>query len=55
MFQLLLTIGLVLAAVIGLYHAHSVDAAAAAVRHLPGEEQQRLLFAVKEHARRTIF
>jgi len=55
MFQLLLTIGLVLAAVIGLYQAHSVDAAAAAVAHLPGEEQQRLLFAVKDHAWRTIF
>jgi MFS family permease len=55
MFQLLLTIGLVLAAVIGLYHAHNVDVAATAVRHLPGEEQQRLLFAVKDHAWRTIF
>ena len=55
MFQLLLTIGLVLAAVIGLYHAHSVDAATTAVAHLPGEEQQRLLFAVKDHAWRTIF
>lgn len=55
MFQLLLTIGLVLAAVIGLYHAHAVDAATAAVRHLPGVEQQRLLFDVKDHAWRTIF
>jgi SP family myo-inositol transporter-like MFS transporter 13 len=55
MFQLLLTIGLVLAAVIGLYHAHSVDVATAAVAHLPGEEQQRLLYAVKDHAWRTIF
>lgn len=55
MFQLLLTIGLVLAAVIGLYHAHSVDAATTAVAHLPGEEQQRLLFEVKDHAWRTIF
>jgi MFS family permease len=55
MFQLLLTIGLVLAAVIGLYHAHSVDAATAAVAHLPGEEQQRLLYTVKDHAWRTIF
>lgn len=55
MFQLLLTIGLVLAAVIGLYHAHAVDAATAAVRHLPGAEQQRLLFDVKDHAWRTIF
>ncbi|MGX9190399.1 MFS transporter [Stenotrophomonas sp. Ker107b] len=55
MFQLLLTIGLVLAAVIGLYHAHAVDAATAAVRHLPGADQQRLLFDVKDHAWRTIF
>ncbi len=55
MFQLLLTIGLVLAAVIGLYHAHAVDAATAAVRHLPGAEQQRLLFDIKDHAWRTIF
>ena len=55
MFQLLLTIGLVLAAVIGLYHAHAVDAASEAVRHLPGAEQQRLLFDVKDHAWRTIF
>lgn len=55
MFQLLLTIGLVLAAVIGLYHAHAVDAAAEAVRHLPAVEQQRLLFGVKDHAWRTIF
>ncbi|MGH8088633.1 MAG: MFS transporter, partial [Stenotrophomonas sp.] len=55
MFQLLLTIGLVLAAVIGLYHAHSVDVATAAVAHLPGEEQQRLLYTVKDHAWRTIF
>lgn len=55
MFQLLLTIGLVLAAVIGLYHAHTVDAATASVQHLAGEEQQRILFAVKDHAWRTIF
>lgn len=55
MFQLLLTIGLVLAALIGLYHAHAVDAATEAVRHLPAAEQQHLLFAVKDHAWRTIF
>ncbi|WP_313245070.1 MFS transporter [Stenotrophomonas rhizophila] len=55
MFQLLLTIGLVLAAVIGLYHAHAVDAATEAVRQLPVAEQQRLLFDVKDHAWRTIF
>ncbi|HEY0662923.1 MAG TPA: MFS transporter [Lysobacter sp.] len=55
MFQLLLTIGLVLAAVIGLYQAHAVDAATASVAHLAADEQQRLLFAVKDHAWRTIF
>ena len=55
MFQLLLTIGLVLAAVIGLYHAHAVDIAAASVQQLAAEEQQRVLFAVKDHAWRTIF
>lgn len=55
MFQLLLTVGLVLAAVIGLYHAHAVDAAAASVQSLAAAEQQRVLFAVKDHAWRTIF
>ncbi|MFC3549479.1 MFS transporter [Lysobacter cavernae] len=55
MFQLLLTVGLLLAALIGLYHAHAVDAASAAVQHLSGEEQGRLLFDVKDHAWRTIF
>lgn len=55
MFQLLLTIGLVLAAVIGLHQAHAVDAAAASVRHLGAEEQKTLLFAAKDHAWRTIF
>jgi len=55
MFQLLLTIGLVLAAVIGLYQAHAVDAAVEAVRGLPATEQQRLLFDIKDHAWRTIF
>ena len=55
MFQLLLTIGLVLAAVIGLYHAHAVDAAAEAVRSLPVAQQAQELFTVKDHAWRTIF
>ncbi|HZX76514.1 MFS transporter [Lysobacter sp.] len=55
MFQLLLTVGLVLAAVIGLYQAHSVDAAAAAVQSLGADEQRRVLFEVKDHAWRTIF
>lgn len=55
MFQLLLTVGLVLAAVIGLYQAHSVDAATAAVQTLSADEQRRVLFDVKDHAWRTIF
>ncbi len=55
MFQLLLTVGLVLAALIGLYHAHAVDAAAQAVSALPAERQAQELFAVKDHAWRTIF
>ncbi|KRA17392.1 MFS transporter [Lysobacter sp. Root604] len=55
MFQLLLTVGLVLAAAIGLYHAHAVDAATASVQSLAAAEQQRVLFAVKDHAWRTIF
>ena len=55
MFQLLLTIGLVLAALIGLYHAHVVDAAAEAVRSLPLAQQAQELFTVKDQAWRTIF
>ncbi len=55
MFQLLLTIGLVLAAVIGLYHAHAVEAAADAARALPPAQQAQALFAAKDHAWRTIF
>lgn len=55
MFQLLLTIGLVAAALIGLYQAHVVDAATDSVQRLPDAQQQRLLFEVKDHAWRTIF
>jgi MFS family permease len=55
MFQLLLTIGLVLAALIGLYQAHAVDDATRAVGHLPLAQQAQELFAVKDHAWRTIF
>jgi MFS family permease len=55
MFQLLLTIGLVLAALIGLYQAHAVDDATHAVSHLPLAQQAQELFAVKDHAWRTIF
>lgn len=55
MFQLLLTIGLVVAAVIGLYQAHVVDAATESVRQLADAEQQRILYEVKDRAWRTIF
>ncbi|AWH34812.1 MFS transporter [Stenotrophomonas sp. SAU14A_NAIMI4_8] len=55
MFQLLLTIGLVLAALIGLYQAHAVDAATEAARRLPDAQQAQALFAAKDHAWRTIF
>ena len=55
MFQLLLTIGLVVAAVIGLYQAHVVDAATESVRQLADAEQQRILYQVKDNAWRTIF
>ncbi len=55
MFQLLLTIGLVLAALIGLYQAHAVDAVTEAARRLPDAQQAQALFAAKDHAWRTIF
>ncbi|RDZ27282.1 MFS transporter [Lysobacter silvisoli] len=55
MFQLLLTTGLLLAALIGLYHAQAVDAAAASAQSLSAQEQSRVLFAAKDHAWRTIF
>ncbi|MCD9087612.1 MFS transporter [Stenotrophomonas sp. SY1] len=55
MFQLLLTIGLVLAALIGLYHAHAVDAASDSVRNLPLVQQAQQMFEVKDSAWRTIF
>ena len=55
MFQLLLTVGLVLAALIGLYQAHVVDAATGSVRQLAEAEQQRVLYEVKDRAWRTIF
>lgn len=55
MFQLLLTIGLLLAALIGLYHAHAVDAAATAAQHLSDEARRDVLFKAQDHAWRTIF
>lgn len=56
MFQLLLTVGLVVAALIGLYQAQSVEAASAAARLLTdATAQQNALFAAKDHAWRSIF
>lgn len=55
MFQLLLTVGLVAAALIGLYQARVVDAAVVGVQQLAPAEQDAVLFAVRDHAWRTIF
>ncbi len=55
-FQLLLTIGLVVAALIGLYQARSVDQAAVAARALPDAAAQAAhLFAARDAAWRQIF
>ncbi|WP_249937175.1 MFS transporter [Roseateles sp. DAIF2] len=48
MFQLLLTVGLVVAALIGLYQSQAVEAAAASL-------QPEALYAAKDHAWRSIF
>ncbi len=55
LFQLLLTVGLVAAAVIGLMQAHSVETATAAARHLAEGERAAAVFAAKDHAWRSIF
>jgi MFS family permease len=55
LFQLLLTIGLVAAAVIGLMQAHSVETATAAAQHLAEGERTAAVFAAKDHAWRSIF
>jgi MFS family permease len=55
LFQLLLTIGLVAAAVIGLMQANSVEAATAAAQHLAEAERTAAVFAAKDHAWRSIF
>lgn len=56
MFQLLLTVGLVVAALIGLYQAQSVESASAAAKLLTDSAaQQNALFAAKDHAWRSIF
>ncbi|AXA92971.1 MFS transporter [Massilia sp. YMA4] len=55
LFQLLLTIGLVAAAVIGLLQARTVDAAAAAAQALSEAARVEALFAARDHAWRSIF
>jgi MFS transporter, SP family, solute carrier family 2 (myo-inositol transporter), member 13 len=55
MFQLLLTLGLVVAALIGLYQAHTVESIAQASQSLGDEAQRDALFAAKDQAWRSIF
>jgi MFS family permease len=55
LFQLLLTIGLVAAALIGLFQAQSVETATAAAQSLSGIERAATVFAAKDHAWRSIF
>jgi MFS family permease len=55
LFQLLLTIGLVAAAVIGLLQAHSVESATAVAQHLGEDQRASAVFAAKDHAWRSIF
>jgi MFS family permease len=55
LFQLLLTIGLVAAALIGLLQAQSVETATAAAQSLSEIERGAALFAAKDHAWRSIF
>ncbi|MGH8853034.1 MAG: MFS transporter, partial [Telluria sp.] len=55
LFQLMLTIGLVGAAVIGLTQAQNVDAATQAASALPQAERAAAVFAAQDSAWRTIF
>ncbi|MFC5459088.1 MFS transporter [Massilia niabensis] len=55
LFQLLLTIGLVGAAVIGLTQAQNVDVATQAAAALPQVDRAEAVFAAKDSAWRTIF
>ncbi|MEH6435041.1 MFS transporter [Massilia sp. DD77] len=55
LFQLMLTIGLVGAAVIGLSQAQNVDAVTQAAASLPQAERAAAVFAAQDHAWRTIF
>lgn len=55
LFQLLLTVGLVAAALIGLFQAHSVESATLAAQQLGEAERAAAVFAAKDHAWRSIF
>jgi SP family myo-inositol transporter-like MFS transporter 13 len=55
LFQLLLTIGLVAAAVIGLVQARNVDSATVAAQALSEAARADALFAARDHAWRSIF
>jgi MFS family permease len=55
LFQLLLTVGLVAAAVIGLVQARSVEAASQAAAALPEQLRAAAVLAAKDHAWRAIF
>lgn len=55
LFQLLLTIGLVAAALIGLFQAREVETATAAAQNLEAAARAGAVFAAKDHAWRSIF
>ena len=55
LFQLLLTIGLVAAALIGLQQARAVDSATQAAQVLAESQRAAAVFAAKDHAWRSIF
>ncbi|OFA04111.1 MFS transporter [Duganella sp. HH101] len=55
LFQLLLTIGLVAAALIGLFQAQEVDSATTAAQSLAEAQRAAAVFAAKDHAWRSIF
>ncbi|SDG38617.1 MULTISPECIES: MFS transporter [unclassified Duganella] len=55
LFQLLLTLGLVAAALIGLFQAQSVETATVAAQQLGEAERAAAVFAAKDHAWRSIF
>ena len=55
LFQLLLTVGLVAAALIGLFQAQSVETATVAAQQLGEVERVAAVFAAKDHAWRSIF